>query len=179
MCDPITMGVVSAGLGVAQAVGGFMQAGQEAANQTAYYNQNKSNAQAAFSSEQDTLQQRQVQEQKAEAERSYDMNQEYVKARESMENDAAQTGAAGLSIEGLMGDLDQQEAQRQARSDQNLEWTLEELQANKEASGDTYVSRVDSVQKGVKPSFGNLAIGIVGAGMQGMNTYQSLKAKNK
>ncbi|MGY5795207.1 virion core protein, T7 gp14 family len=179
MCDPISLGVISAGLGVAQAVGQYAQQNAAYEAQQQAYNDNKASAQAAFSSEQNTLQQRQLQEQEAEAQRSYDMSQEYIRARETAENSAVDRGQAGLSIEGLLGDIDQQEAERQQRSNKNLEWTLEELQAQKEASGGEMVSRVNSVSKGTKPSFGNLAVGIIGAGMQGFNTYGDAKIRNQ
>jgi len=173
------MGVASFGLGVAQAVGGYMQASQTAKNQDRMYAENKANAQAAFSSEQNTLQQRQAQEAEAAAQRSFDMNQEYVRVREKQENASASTGQAGLSIEALTADLDRQEETRQANAAQNLEWTLEDLQRSKEASGGNLVSNINSVQKGEHPSFGNLALGIVGAGMQGYNDYGTAKARLK
>lgn len=179
MCTPLIMGVASFGLGIAQAVGGYMQASQAATNQDRMYEQNKANAQAAFSSEQDTLQQRQVQEDTAAAQRSFDMNQEYVRARETSENASANRGQSGLSIEALTADLDIQEETRQANAAKSLEWTLADLQRNKEASGANYVSNVNSVQKGEHPSFGNLALGIVGAGLQGYNDYGSAKTRLK
>lgn len=177
MCDPISMGIVSAGLGVAQAVGSFAQQRQAANNQNEVYSKNAANAAAAFSSEQNVLQQQEVQENTAQAQQSFAMAEEHRRAVATQENKSSSDGQAGLSVESLIADLDRQEADRQAASTQNLAWDAADNMAKRQASGSNYVSNVNSVQKGVQPSFGNLAIGIVGAGMQGFNSFQSLKTQ--
>nr|WP_163861854.1 hypothetical protein [Rhizobium ruizarguesonis] len=77
MCEPVTMGVLTAGLGVAQALGGYAQQQQEADNQNKMYAKNVANAQATFSSEQNVLQQQEVQKNQAQAQDSFTMDTEY------------------------------------------------------------------------------------------------------
>ncbi|MGO7175507.1 virion core protein, T7 gp14 family [Rhizobium ruizarguesonis] len=177
MCEPVTMGVLTAGLGVAQALGGYAQQQQEADNQNKMYAKNVANAQATFSSEQNVLQQQEVQKNQAQAQDSFTMDTEYQRVRAEQENESASEGQAGLSVESLMADLDRQEADRQAASTQNLTWDALDNMAKRQASASAYVDTVHKVPKAKGPSFGNLATGLVGAGMQGFSSFQSLKTQ--
>jgi hypothetical protein len=172
MCEPVTIGLLSAGLGAAQAVGSYADQRQEANNQNQMYAKNVANAQAAFSSEQNTLQQKEVQTQEAYAQKSFEMAQEAQRVHATAENNSA--GQAGLSVESLLMDIDRQEADRQAANSQNLVWEAMDSIAERNASGATYVNRVNNVPKGQAPSAARLGLGIVGAGVQGFGTFHNL-----
>ncbi|WP_204347795.1 hypothetical protein, partial [Rhizobium leguminosarum] len=86
------------------------------------------------SSEQNVLQQQEVQKNQAQAQDSFTMDTEYQRVRAEQENESASEGQAGLSVEGLMADLDRQEADRQAASTQNLTWDALDNMAKRQAS---------------------------------------------
>ncbi|QIG74588.1 putative internal virion protein [Rhizobium phage RHph_I20] len=144
---------------------------QNQAQQSAY-SENKANADDAFISEQDALQRQQLQEQDSAANDKLLMQQEARQKVAEASNNASASNVAGLSVTGLIDTIKSQELQRQQAADTNLDNTLQSLQSQKRASGNTYKSRVASVQK---PSGASLAIGIGNAALGGITTYYQMK----
>ncbi|TXR49888.1 virion core protein, T7 gp14 family [Phyllobacterium endophyticum] len=179
MCAPIIMGVISAGLGIASAVGQFSQQQQAADNQNKFYDQNMANSRAAYAQQTAQVQEREKQEQDAQAQTAFEMDQEAKRERAKIENDSASNSQAGLSRDSLLADIDRQEATRQAASSKNLAWTLADLNGQKAAYGSQLVSNINSVQRGQAPSFMDLGINIAGAALGGFNSYQGAKINQR
>lgn len=164
MCPPIVMGVLTAGLGIAQAV-------MQHSAQSSAYKQNVNNTNKAFISEQNAAQKNQIGEQDAAADAKFKMEREATARVAQVENSASYSGVSGLSVSGLIDSIRFQEAERQQTASSNLETRLQELQSEKEASRNNYNARIASVQK---PSGMALGLGIGSAVLSGATTYYQM-----
>lgn len=170
------MAVASFAISAGSQIMGFMGEQAAADQQNALYKQNQLNAQRAFQDTQVALNQRQSQEQEAAATDKFDANLEMHKALATERVAAGEAGVSGLSIENLMRDITGQNARYEDRVNQNTEWTMQQLQAEKKAQGYTYVDRVNSVQRAVRPSFASVGLRILGSGMDAYSGYKKLAA---
>lgn len=175
MCDPAT--IITTGLGIAGAAGGYMQQSAGANAQDKAYRQNVRNATTAFDAEQDSINTNEMQQQTSAAEKKLDMSNEALRSSAQAANAAAASGVKGLSVEGLLGDIGQQEAARQERVTQQLSWNIADSENKKKASVDTWQSRVNSMSPGKQPSLLGLGLGIAGDLAGGYTDYEEKQLK--
>ena len=173
MCDPvsITLGVVSAGLGIGQSVASYQQAQQNVAYQNAVaeqnyqfqamqansvrgfeqikkqqqdmvMEQNRYFADKAYEDEISQLNLRLMQEQQASAQKQ----QESAKAGLQARGEVVASGRVGNTIDNLIADYYRQQASYDYATNQNLAFTGQQIQQQKVASQATRGSRIASQQ---------------------------------
>lgn len=179
MCDPLTIGLASFAISTVSGVAGYMgQMGQaEITNQL--YEQNQENAATANHDKQRALNEQQTQVMASASAEKFDTSLEARSARATNAVAAGESGVQGVTIDGLMRDIYAQEGRANDRVDQNTDWTLGQIQADKKASNAQMVDRINSAPRGQKPSFLNLGLQIAGGGMDAYSTTAKLKADAK
>lgn len=176
MCELTTM--LSFAVSAASSVVGYMGQMAQYKQQEALYEQNRKNAIAAFEDTQRATTLRQIQEQEAAAATRFDNNIEANAAKATARTAAGESGVSGLSIEGLLAEFSGRSARANDRADQQMDWTMNQLQAEKKSQGYTAVDRINSVPRGQKPFFGDALLRIAGAGVDAYAGYrQSQKMK--
>jgi hypothetical protein len=177
MCDPvsITLGVVSAGLGIAQSTASYSQAKQQTAynnavadsqfqyqqmqasasrnfeqlradQQEALMAQNRMLADQAYSDEISQLNLRLMQEQEATAQ----SKQQSAKAGLQQRGAIEASGRLGNTVDNLIADYYRQQAQYDYATERNLAFTGNQLQEQKRGAAATRGSRIASQQPYLK-----------------------------
>ncbi|WFU49030.1 virion core protein, T7 gp14 family [Sinorhizobium terangae] len=148
------------------AIGGLTQAASyqaetaAAAQQNAYYRQNAANANQAARDEQFATQKRMIQEQEAAAAEKIDIMKEHRAAKATAEVAAGEAGVSGVSVDALMRDIMGQQSQAIDRTDQQTEWSLNQLNDEMRAIRTRNTDRINSVQRAAKPSFVSTGLAI-------------------
>lgn len=175
MCEPISLSVAQAGLGVAQSIGGYQQAQQttsynnavaeqqyqyqqQQANAARNYEQLKYNQQealmrqtrlladSAYADEISQINLRLMQEQEASAQQQQKAAREGLQARGAV----VAGGRVGNSIDALVADYQRQQAQFDYATERNLAFTTMQMQETKRGSAATRGSRIASQQEYIK-----------------------------
>jgi hypothetical protein len=170
MCELTTM--LSFAVSAASSVVGYMGQMAQYKQQEAMYEQNRKNAIAAFEDTQRAMTTRQIQEQEAAAATRFDNNLEANAAKATARVAAGESGVSGLSIEGLLAEFSGRSARANDRADQQMDWTMAQLQDEKRSQGFTAVDRINSVPRGQKPFFGDALLRIAGAGVDAYAGYR-------
>ena len=180
MCEPVSiiLGVLQAGLGIAQSVSSYQSAQQQIAYQNAVADQNYQYQQmqtssarsfedlkeqqqkflmeqnqllasTAFGDEIASLNSRFMQEEEAAAQK----RQEALKGRAQAVGEIKSSGRLGLSIDNLIADVYRQQAQYDYAVGRNLAFTGDQLQDQKRASTSQYASRLNQYQPYLKQRY--------------------------
>lgn len=178
MCDPIVIGVITAGLGIAQSVAGYQQAKTNVAyanaqaqqdfefqkaqvqsqrnyedmreqQQQFLLEQNSMLADQAYADEIAALNLRFMEEQEASAQR----RQEALKTSARGAGEIRAAGRIGLAPQQLLADVYRQQAAYDYATERNLAFVGMQTQAEKRGSAATYVSRLNSQQPYIKQQF--------------------------
>lgn len=160
----------------ASSVAGFAQQSQQADQQHQLYEENRRNAIQAFQDKQVATNNRMVQEQEAAAGTKFDASLKANAAKATAITAAGESGVSGLSIEGLLGDFSARTDRFNDRVDNNLDWTLAQLQSEKKGQAATTANQINSVRDADKPSFLDAGLRIAGAGL---NSYASAQKNIK
>lgn len=174
MCfDPIS--AVGFALSAGKAIVGF--AAQQAASdaQTERYNQNVVNSLAAARDEQHQINVRQEQEQEASAQRARVQSVEAVKKAAEVSVSASGSGVSGLSVDALLADVRRTADENLATIETNNKNTALQLQAQKDATVNKAMSRINSMAPGTDPNPLGLALDIGGAGLNAYTDTQKRK----
>lgn len=166
-----TMAITSAGSMYMQ----HEQAEAQADYQDTMYQRNRENSYDALSQRYGDIGTRQSQEQQAASERKEEVTR---KARAEMATArvmAGESGVSGNSVDMALRDISGAAARDRSTVDQNLEWTLGQLQRQKTSSQTNAKNRINSVQPGQEPSDSALGIGLVNTAAQGYMQYDSVK----
>lgn len=171
MCEPITLGIISAGLAIGGSVASYQQAqadtryrnavaeqnynyqvmqAQAARNfeqmrqsqQDALIAQTRLMADSAYADEIAQLNLRLMQEQEAAAQKKQQAAKEGLQAR----GEVAASGRYGNTIDNLIADYYRQQAQFDFATDRNLAFTTTQVQEQKRSSAATRGSRIASQQ---------------------------------
>lgn len=171
MCDPLTLTIGSMAIGAASQVTGFMGQQQQASEQNAYYQQNRLNALQANADTQTSLNMRESQEQQAAADQKFETGLQVQAARATNITAAGENGVSGLSLEGLLNDISNKGARANANVDQNTDWTMAQLEAQKTSSSYQTVDRINSVKQATAPSLLDAGLKIAATGVDGYSKY--------
>ena len=170
MCDPVSL--LGFGLSAASTVTGFMAQSSQASAQTKMYDQNKLNAERAFADTNRALSVQEEQQQAADSQK----RQENDLATRSAQATALAAGAAGgvqgISLEEVLGDFGARDARANSAINEQDAWDVAQAQAEKTGAGDQEVSRINSVNPGIKPSFLDAGLRIGVAGIQSVTQSQ-------
>lgn len=165
MCEPVTLGLLSFGMGAAQTVVGYL--GQQ---ETA-----KQQREAAIASDveaQNQLTLRQVQESQALAQKKQDQNVEEAIALSEVEASATARGVGGLSVSNLLTDVKRRAAYNRRTAQDNHDMTIQQMAAEKKGSSSVATQRVKAAQG---PSPLQLVAGLGGDALGGLNAYNKAR----
>jgi hypothetical protein len=175
MCEPITLGIISAGLAIGGTVSSYQQARQDTAfanaqaeqgyqfqsmqasaarnfeqmradQQEALMQQNRLLADQAYGDEIAQLNSRLMQEQEASAQRKQEANRQGMQAR----GEVQASGRLGNTIDNLLADYYRQQAQFDFNTDRNLAFAGTQTQQEKRGASSRYASRLASQQPYIK-----------------------------
>lgn len=172
MCDPITM--VTFAIGAAQQVAGHVAASGAADVQNAMYEQNRLNAIQDGNDKSVALQQRQMQEEQSASMQKFDALKEGRKIRAEAENAAGEGNVSGVSVDAVMRDLFSQQSGVTDRIDQQTEWSQNQFNNELKQVHAQTRDRINSVQRGQKPSLFGTGLAI---GAQGLSAYGDYKVR--
>lgn len=176
MCDPMIM--MSSALAMASTYQQHETAEARAEAQTKLYERNKTNANVALAQQYNDIGLRQQQEQQAAVQDRQALARE-ARARMATSRVAAgEAGVSGISVEMGLRDISGAAARDTSTVNQNLEWTLGQLQRQKQSARTGAKSRVNSVQPGQKPSSTALGLNLANTALQGYGQYSSTKPKS-
>lgn len=186
MCNVVTILAATAAItGVASAGMSYIQAQQTANVQEKVYQQqytqNAQSAQKAAVQNYAAIDQRIVQEQTAA---SKEVEQSVIEARKAAATTrvaAGEAGISGLSVDALLGDIYGASARHADEVNQQTEWTVQQLQREKEGIASNTQDRINSVQSPVisRPNFLDLGLRIGSTAVDSYSTYKQLKSYDK
>jgi hypothetical protein len=176
MCDIIS----AIGLAISAAQGFMQYQAQDAAyqQQERQYEQNRLNALQSFRDQQVATSIRQIQEQETAAAERFDTAQDARAARATAMTAAGEGGVTGFSVEHLMRDMYARESRSNDRVDQNLDWTMAQLDLERKQQSARTLDRINSVPRGQKPSFADAALRIAASGLNTATSYQQRTGKS-
>lgn len=178
MCIATIMAVASFAVSAASAVTGYIGQMDAANQQNRMAEQNRLNALQTWRDKDAAMGRRQQQEQESAAQERFDTQLEARKARATHEVAAGESGASGLSIEGLLREFAGREARYNDRVDQQLDWTMNALQDTKRGYGYEAVDRINAVPRARKPSFIDAGLKIASGAMNSYALYDNLSNRN-
>lgn len=186
MCSVIALlATTTAIVGVASAGMEYVHAQQTANVQEQMYQQqytqNAQSAQKAAVQNYAAIDQRIVQEQTAA---SKEVEQSVIEARKAAATTrvaAGEAGISGLSVDALLGDIYGASARHADEVNQQTEWTVQQLQREKEGISSNAQDRINSVQSPVisRPNFLDLGLRIGSTAANSYSTYKQLQSYEK
>ncbi len=168
MCfDPVSIGgILSFAVGAMSSVAQYQQQQQVYAQKQAIYDQNYQNSLAEGRDKAKQLQVRQLQEQKAYAQKDHIVAVEGAQKAAEASVASAGTGVSGISVDNLINEVTRGIGQKRATLQENYEMTAQQLQVEQEAVPNQTLSRINSVENPIAPSPMGMIIGIMGAGVR-------------
>jgi len=170
VCEPVT--IMSVALSAASSVVGFMGQQEAAREQDRAYEANRRNALMAFENNNLQTNLRIAQEQEAAAQERQKTSLEARAARARTQVAAGEMGVQGNTVDLLLQDIVDAEDRSIGNTDKNLDWSVAQHEASKKGQSYQALDRINSVQRGQKPSFAALGLSIANAGLQGYSTYR-------
>lgn len=176
MCNPLILAAATFAVSAASAVSSHVSQVQQAKTQDAIYQRNARAANEAAIQDYANLGLRQQQEQIAGEQERQQSTLEARQAAATTRVAAGEAGISGLSVNALLMDIYGQDARYRDSVRQQEEWTVDQLQREKEGVKASAIDRTNSVQPGQRPSFVDLGLRIGAAGLDSYNTYSRYKS---
>lgn len=173
------IGMLQGGTGALSSIMDFMGAGQEAKAQDALYEQNRQNALGAYRDDLQSLNADAMISQEQATDKRMELTGQALAEGASARVTTGENGFEGFSAAALQRDILMAKGTGIAAIDRNEKLDTVRYQAAAKAAGETTKGRIQSVQKGKKPSLLSLGLGVASAGISGMSTTASLKAAAK
>ena len=180
MCDPISMAVTSAVIGVGSSAAQYAGQRKQAKQQAQYQAQASAAERQRALQEQRSIRMRQAQEQTARNTEIHRIAQKARDARSTATVSAGESGVAGLSVDALLDDYTRQESLQTAGLQQQGGWG--DLQSGLALSDAGYRSqnRLIGINRPVnKPSFLTAALDAGSRGLSGARTGLELERAMK
>lgn len=166
-----TMAITSA----ASAYGQYQTAEAQAEYQNERYEQNKKNANEALAQKYGDIGVRQQQEQDAAAQRREDLSREAAAKRATSRVAAGEAGISGNSVAMALGDISGAAARDRSNVNANLDWTLGQLQRQKQSARTQTKGQINSVQQGQEPSKAALGVNLANTAASSYMQYDQVK----
>ncbi|MCW4147919.1 hypothetical protein OM427_00020 [Halomonas sp. 18H] len=183
MCDPYmiaatTMTAISTGAQVYGQQQQYEAAVDQAEAQRNMYKRNRQNTYKALGREYGDINTRQIQEQQKateeKEERTREARSQMARARVS----AGEAGITGNSVSAGLRDISGAAARDRSTIDRNLNWTLGQLQRQKQSRQTQAVNRINSVPKGQAPSKGAAYAGMASTAASGATQVAGMQPQN-
>jgi hypothetical protein len=144
--------ILGAALSIGQAAAGYGAAKKQAAEQNAYYEQNRLNAVAAANDRYAALNNNTIQERKASSQQLIQKRIEALKAKSKAFVASGEGGVTGLSVDALLQDYEAQEGRQLEAIHTNYGLKRDRNYDDAVATYHNAVSRIHSVRQASKPS---------------------------
>lgn len=174
MCDPVSIGKVV--FSTLSAVAGYQQAAAQAKLQTQMHQMNQASALRDMQLQYADSGIREQQERQAAVERAQERRRMALIEAGSASAAIGESGVAGLTMGALMREVLGQASRDVTNIYTNRDWTLDQLQREREGIRSSSISRMNSTAPGVGPSRLATALSI---GSAGLDAYTYYKALNK
>lgn len=155
MCHP----AVAAAASVVQGIQAQNAAVDAANRQNQFWRQNLQNSYTAFTDENRALNARLSQENDAKNQSSFEVMLDFLQRQGRAQTAAGEAGVSGNSVRMLYNQLSRAQTKDQNTLNRNFKNTADQLNLQKNATVNTWQSRVNSVQKGYAPSAGDALLG--------------------
>lgn len=175
MCDPMTIAIASFALAGTQTVAQYQQARGEAKVQTALHNMNQRQALKDMQQQMADLGARQLQEQQAAAEETFDRRRQALIEASSATARIGESGASGLTMSALMQSVYGQAGRDITRMNTNREWNLQQIEREKQGVRSQAISRMNGTTPGTGPSPLAAALKIGSAALDSYSYYKANK----
>lgn len=172
MCDPLS--IASFGLAAGQSVAQYQQQKAYAKYQDQLYDQNKQNSLAAMRDEYQSTQERQQQEVAAASQQIESRKIQQMQETASARVAAGESGTTGFSVDRVLRDIGAVASRDVSTMEQNRDWNMSQLNQQMKATQSTALSRINSVQKGIKPSIWGALLGVGSAGVDAGIQYKTM-----
>ena len=172
MCEPVSLSIASLALAATSATAGYIGQTQAANAQTAMALQVKQNAEQSFRAQQAAEAARFLQLQAQSSNEMQARTTEAAQARGRVLTAAAESGASGLNLDALVGDINRQLGLSTTALDYNRKVKANDLQMGLQNDYYQMVDRANSVPMGVRPSLLSPILSIAGAGLSSYAGYQ-------
>lgn len=179
MCEPMT--IAATAMAVTQGASQIMQyqqADAQAEYQNEMFEKNRERSYDALARRYGDIGDRQSQEQQAAAERKEELTRQARAKMASARVAAGESGVTGTSVDLALRDISGAAARDRSTVDQNLDWTMQQLQRQKTSAQSNAVNRITSVRQGQKPSSTALGINLANTAAQGAMQYDSVSPKS-
>jgi hypothetical protein len=173
------IGMLQAGTGALGSIMDYMGASQEAKAQDALYEQNRQNALGAYRDDIVSLNTDAMIAQEQASDKRMELTGQALAEGASARVSTGEAGFEGFSAAAIQRDILMAKGTGIAAIDRNERLDSVRYQAAAKAAGETAKGRIQSVQKGRKPSLLSLGLGVATAGISGMMTTKSLTAAAK
>lgn len=161
-------------IGAAQGMAQYQQGQQAAERQNQYYQMNQEATNKALVNTYAGQQNQQIEERNASSQQAMQGEVKALQARSTAVTAAGEAGVSGLSVNELLGDYYSRESANRDAIDSNYQMTRDGIRANMEASQAGAISRINSVQQAVAPSFGDALLRIGGSALSAGGQYFSM-----
>jgi hypothetical protein len=179
VCDPVSLGVSSLLIGGAGTIAQFGQQQQAAERQNQYYEANKLAANQALVNSYAGEQNQMIEERNASSQQAMQGTLAAAQGRATATTAAGAAGVGGASVDALIGDYFSRESMNKSAINQNYAMKSDAIQAQELGDQSQAISRINSVQKAVAPSFLDAAIRLGGNAVSSAGTYYSMKNYSK
>lgn len=176
MCEPTTIAIATAAMAATQQVVGFMGQTQQATAQTEMYNQNKANALVAYRDDIDAANMTAIASNEDASAQRVDQAKAGLAARSRARVSAGERGIGGLTAAAIERDLGFQQGSNIAAINRNQDFDQQRYRSNVAGATNAATSRINSVQKGQKPSVIGLVAGLGQSALSGFTMQQDLTA---
>lgn len=173
MCDPVSVGMFV--FSTLSTVAGYQQASTQAKLQTQMHQMNQASALRDMQLQYIDSGIREQQEQQAAAERAQERRRMALIEAGSASAAIGESGVAGLTMSALMREVLGQAERDVTNIKTNREWTLDQINREREGIRSYGISRMHSTAPGVGPSRLATALRIGSAGLDAYSYYKSLK----
>lgn len=150
MCSPVEIAMAAF-----QTVSSHNAAVDAANTQNARYVQNVQNSRVAFQDDNRAANRRIAQERDAEAQAKFDKSIEALETSGRVQTAAGEANVAGNSVRALFNDVERRKAMAQGTIARNTDMRVAQVEDQKQSTVNTFMNRVNSVQKAEAPSMGD------------------------
>lgn len=148
----MAMPLIGAALSIGQAAAGYGAAKKQAAEQQAYFEQNRLNSIQAANDRYAALSANTINERMAASQQLIQKRIEALKARSKAATAAGEGGVTGLSVEALLSDYEAQEGRQLEAIQTNYQLKKDRNQDDAISTYHNTISRINSVRQASKPS---------------------------
>lgn len=173
--DPVTQTVASLAISAASGVANYMAQSAQADAQEDYNRQLNKNAEQAYVNDLEALRLQQVQDEKQAKQKIIQNQKEALAARSRAKTAAGEAGVSGLSVDALLADFENQEAQFKDSVVENLDNRNQQRFQESIAAGTRLQSRQNSAQPVSRPSLLGTGLQIAGSSVGTLQDYNRYK----